>query len=321
MAEDSNDEKPVGSRRILRIAGFFSLFLFSFVIFVYLTFPYEVLKESLAADLSQSTGYAIRIGDLSPALPLGLKAENIEIEAPGGMTLHISSAAARLTLHKIFFGKLAPTLEITSGKGELDIQSTFKVMDLAGGKFVPRQLAFYAKDFPLDEILAFGLSLAGSGPNANPMLAPIVDAIGVSASLQAKSEFDLDLGSPTQSNGFADINLKNALLKLDHPSLGLPNQAFTKAGIKAKVEGGNVVIDKSSGLIAEELEILVSGKITLRPDAMNSQLDLNMSIALNKGLKEKFGFVIDAMTGSASSEGKLTMSVRGPVAQPQVTMF
>jgi type II secretion system protein N len=321
MAEELNGEKPAGSRRIGRFLGFFLVFIFSFVIFVYLTFPYEVLKESLAADLSQSTGYAIRIGDLSPALPLGLKAENIEIEAPGGASLHLSSAAARLTLHKLFLGKVAPNLEIKAGKGAIDVQSTFKVMDLVGGKLVPRQLAFYAKDFPLDEIFAFGLALAGSGPNANPMLAPIVGAIGVSATLQAKSEFDLDLASPTQSNGFAEITLKNALLKLDHPSLGLPNQAFTKAGIKAKVEGGNVVIDKSSGLIADELEILASGKITLRPDAMNSQLDINMSIALNKGLKEKFGFVIDAMTGSATSDGKLTMSVRGPMTQPQVTMF
>lgn len=321
MATESGGIKDWGTKGVLRILGYFTVFLLSFIVFVYLTFPYEVLKESLAADLSQSTGYAIRIGDLSPALPLGMKADEIQVEAPGGATLRVSSAVVKLTLYKLLFGSVSPSLEVKAGKGAFDIEANFRLIDLVGGSLIPHQLAFYAKDFPLDEFMAFGLALATNGPDANPMLAPIVSVIGVSATMQSKSEFDLDLKNPTLSNGFADITLKNAVLKLDHPTLGLPNQEFTKAGIKAKVEGGNVVIDKSSGLVADELEILVSGKIALKPDPMSSQLDLNMSIALNKGLKEKFGFVMDAMAGTVTNEGKLTMQVRGTLEQPTMTMF
>jgi type II secretion system protein N len=322
MAAETENDQKLGTKRFARLFGYFFLFLASFFIFVYLTFPYEVLKESLAADLSQSTGYAIRVGDLSPALPLGIRAENIQIEAPGGAAvLHLASARARLTLHKLFLGKVSPSFELEAGKGNFRVDANFSILDLLKSQFIPRQLSLYAKDFPLDEFMAFGLGVAANGPGANPMLAPIISVIGVSAIMQAKSEFDLDLKNPTLSHGFADITLKNAVLKLDHPTLGLPNQEFKKAGIKATVEGGSVVIDKSSGLVAEELDILMNGKVALRPNPMSSQLDLNMEIALNKGLKEKFGFIIDAMTGSATSEGKLTMQVRGALEEPSVTMF
>ncbi len=65
----------------------------------------------------------------------------------------------------------------------------------------------------------------------------------------------------------------------------------------------------------------MDGRITLKPDALMSLLDLKVIFKLNKGLKEKFGFLMDAMTGSATSEGQLTMQVRGPMQQPAVTTF
>ena len=81
--------------------------------------------------------------------------------------------------------------------------------------------------------------------------------------------------------------------------------------IKAKVENGTIVLDKSSGFVSEELELLPDGKVTLKQAPQVSQLDLKVVFRLNKGLKDKFGFLIDAMTGSATSEGQLTMQVRG----------
>jgi hypothetical protein len=131
----------------------------------------------------------------------------------------------------------------------------------------------------------------------------------------------LDAKNPIQSTGNADLHLTNAVLKLSHPSLGLPDQVFKKALIKAKVENGSVVIDRSSGFIAEELELLADGKVMLRSQPGASQLDMKIIFRLNAGLKEKFGFLIDAMTGSATSEGRLTMQVRGSLDEPAVTTF
>lgn len=310
-----------GSGRTVRIIGYGALFFFSFSFFLFVTFPYEVVKETIAGQLSQATGYSIQMGDLSASIPLGLKAEQIQIEAPSGATLRIASAKVKIAVLKILMGKVSPSLHLRAGNGEFEVDLDFSLLDLARQVVMPRHLSFQARKFPLDDLIDFGLGVAAGGADANPMVAPLLQVIKATATLQAKGEFDLNLKTPTDSTGFADINLTNAVLKLDHPTLGLPNQQFSKALIKAKVEGGSVVIDSSSGLTAEELEFLVNGKVSLRPDPMASMLDLNMEVKLIAGLKDKFGFLIDAVTGSATSEGKLSMQVRGPLKQPTVSMF
>ena len=63
------------TRRTLQFSLMSLLFGFSFTLFLYLTFPYEVLKEAVAAQISKATGYNVQIGDMSVALPLGIKGE------------------------------------------------------------------------------------------------------------------------------------------------------------------------------------------------------------------------------------------------------
>jgi type II secretion system protein N len=307
-----------GMKRTAHIALLVGLFFGSFLLFLFLTFPYEVLKESVAAEISQATGYNIRIGDLSPNLPIGITAEKIRVEPPGGGSpLTLDELTVELGVFKLLLAKLAIDVTVVSGPGELEVETDIGIYSLLGGGILPNQLYLEATNFPIDQIADFGLGLAG-GPGANPMVAPLITALGVSGSLNGKVDFDLNTKNPTQSSGFADLALSKAILKLSHPSLGLPDQEFIKAQIKARVENGTVQLDKSSGFVSEELELLPEGKIVLKPDAFMSQLDLNIVFRLNKGLKERFGFMIDAITGSATSDGQLTMQVRGPMGEPVV---
>ncbi len=311
-------------KRTLHGLGLLALFLVSFVVFLFLTFPYEVLKEAIAAEVSQASGYSIRIGSMSAGFPLGINSENVRIEAPSsGSVLTLKSLDVDIGLLSLLIGNLATDVEMTAGSpaGELDLDVDFSIFDLIGGTPLPKHIALQAKNFPLDEAFAFGLGVAGNGPNANPMLAPLLSAVGISASLNGVMDFNLNARSPTESSGHADLTLAKAVLKLSHPSLGLPDQTFKRAGFKAKVENGSVVLDKTSGLVSDELEVNMDGKITLKPNAAASLLDLKVLIKLNAGLKEKFGFIMDAVTGSATSEGQLTMQVRGPVENPAVTTF
>lgn len=307
---------------ILQILGLIALFLFSFVLFLFLTFPYEVLKESLAAEISQSTGLIVRIGDMSADFPLGMTAEKVKIEAPNGAaSMSFKSLSVDVAVLKLLLGKVAVEVSATEGAGELEVDADFGFIDLIGGQPVPKRFRFQAKSFPLDDLVGFALNNAASSPTANPMVAPLLSAIGVSALLNGKADFALDAKNPTQSTGEMEISLAKAILKLSHPSLGLPDQEFKSAKIGAKVESGNVVFAKNSGFVSDELELLTEGKIALKQQPLASQLDMKVVFRLNKGLKEKFGFLIDAMTGSATSEGQLTMQLRGPMEQPAVTTF
>ncbi len=316
------EEGKSPARLVLQVVALVALFLVSFVLFLFLTFPYEVLKESLAAEISQSTGYIVRIGDMSADFPLGLTAEAVKIEAPtGAASLSFKTLSVDVSVLKFLLGKVSVELSATAGSGEFELDADFGILDLIANQPVPKHFSFVSKNFPLDDIAGFALNNAASSPTANPMVAPLLSAIGVSALLNGKADFSLDAKNPTQSTGEMEISLAKAVLKLSHPSLGLPDQEFKKASIGAKVEAGNVVFAKNSGFVSDELELLTEGKITLKQQPLNSLLDMKVVFRLNKGLKEKFGFLIDAMTGSATSEGQLTMQLRGPMEQPAVTTF
>ena len=94
-----------------------------------------------------------------------------------------------------------------------------------------------------------------------------------------------------------------------------------KALIKAKVENGTFILDPSSGIVSDELQLNPEGKITLKSQADASLLDMKIVFKLDRGLKEKFGFLIDAASGNASADGQLTMQVRGPLSGPAVSIF
>jgi hypothetical protein len=48
---------------------------------------------------------------------------------------------------------------------------------------------------------------------------------------------------------------------------------------------------------------------------------MKVGFKLNKGLKEKFGFLMDAMLGRSSGDGQLTMQLLGSLDNPQVSTF
>ncbi len=306
----------------IKVTLLVGLFIASFILFVFMTFPYEVLKESLSAEISQSTGYTVRIGKLSSNFPVGLHASNIKVDSPQSTTtLTLSSLDVDVSLLRLFLGKVGADVTLTSGTGVIELGGSLGILDLINGITVPNRVTFFAKDFPLDQAVSFGLAIAANGPDANPMVAPLISAIGFTGNLNGKMDFKLDGKNPTLSTGSAAFNLTKAQLKLSHPSLGLPDQDLVKADIAAKVEAGSMVFDPKSGFVSDELELLTEGKIVLKPDLFGSMMDMKIVFKLDKTMKEKFGFIIDAVTGNSTNEGQLTMQVRGPVDQPAVTTF
>jgi type II secretion system protein N len=308
--------------RIGRYVGFTVFFFISFFCFLYLTFPYEVLKESLSQDLGQMTGYDIRIGKMSPSLPLGMKLEKISISKAGSSNvLSLDEVKVKVSVLSLFVGRLSPSLTLNSGKGSLEVNLGLAIFDLVGGNPIPRFGALKAQNLSLDQFISFLLASLSSGPGADPLIGPFLGNLAVLGSLNGMLEFELDEKNATQSIGKVDLSLANAVLKMDHDSLGFPNLVFKPAGIKAKIQNGNLQVDESSGFYSDDLKIQTLGKIILKPNLTASQLDLQFVIQLDKDLKEKIGFVLDAIRGTATADGKLTIQVRGPLSQPVVNNF
>ena len=78
------------TRRTLQITLMTLLFGFSFTLFLFLTFPYEVLKEAVAAQISKATGYNVQIGDMSAAFH---NLRVAETHLPSGSLIELSEDA------------------------------------------------------------------------------------------------------------------------------------------------------------------------------------------------------------------------------------
>ena len=305
-------------KRFARIFSLVALFLVSFVVFSYLTFPYEVLKEAIATKLSEGTGQTIRIGDMGPKLPIGIEAENVTVIPSQGPGINIDKIVARIGILSLLIGKFNATAAVETGGGTADLDINFSIFDLINQEVVPEDLSFQAVNFPLDGIATYGISMAANGPGANPMVAPLLSAIGVTGKLTGDLNLDLDTTNPTLSSGQLELRLLNSSLRLSDKALGFKDQNFSKALFKADVKNGQLVVDKESGLVADELFIDLNGRIKLDKYIARSETEIDVAIRLAGALKNEFGFIIDAATGSLK-DGQMILKLRGPLGSLQQT--
>ncbi len=253
-------------KKPLEILSLVGLFLFSFVLFLYLTFPYEVLTEKVSVELSGATGYSVRIGGISPRLPIGAEIKDIKIESKDGSSrLHFTNVEADIGLFSLLLGQISPKVEIKSGGGVINVEMDLGILDLLNRSHFPKYVSLDAKKFPLADLIRFGLGTMDA--SSNP-IAGLLSNIGLIAKLNGKVEFDLDSKKPTQSVGEVNLNLTDALLVLSHPMVGLEDQKFNKAKIQAKVENGKVHIKKTSMFVSKFMHGFV-GTVSTPPFQVN----------------------------------------------------
>ena len=288
-----------------------------FVFFFYLSFPYVVLKELVSSEILNRTGFSVRMEDLSPSLPLGIKATTIKMTPPGSSkSFELATAYAHISILSLLIGNLGIDLEFVSapkGSLQLDIQySLFSLM--TGSQSLPHKIRMIARDFKLDDVSHFALNTMAAGEAVNPLLQPVLKGMGLNAKLDGQIKLNLDYQTPSQSSGMVDITLKDALLKLSDPSLGLPDQKFSAARIKMNAENGLVKIDDISKFVSDEISLEFKGKVNLKKPISGSELDLNIPLKISGGLREKFGFLLDAMAGGVPRNGELKINLKGPLA-------
>ena len=187
---------------------------------------------------------------------------------------------------------------------------------LGGGNIIPSRIELDSQNFRVDDLAAFALSAMASGSDVNPLLGPVLQGIGFSGKLDGAIDLSIDTSAPQQSAGTIKIKFKDAVLKLSDPSLGLPDQQFSKAGIQAALNNGVLVIDKGAGFESDELTLSAGGSVAVKSPLSGSQLQLEILVKLQKSLAEKFGFLLDAFSGGAAQNGELRLQVKGPLSQP-----
>ena len=301
-------------------SGYVLLFVVSFIFFLYLTFPYGVLKESMAAFISKQAGLDIHIGELRPSLPLGFDMTDVTL-APvgGGPVLELKEVQIDFSMLNLLFGAIAINLDLLDkDRGEFEASVKFSLIDLLKKNFMPYKIAFDANKFGIGQFIAFGLNRMAMNPNnpAGQLFTPLLDQMKIVGKMQGEASFFLDVGNLSESTGSVDLKLADAALKLENASLDMADQTFSKAAFKANMASGNLTITKDSGFHTQELMLDFSGDAKLKPQIGQSLLNFNIGFRLDKGLKDKFGFIIDAKGGT---DGAIRINIKGTVDRPNVT--
>lgn len=305
-------------RKLLGPIGYTSLFFLSFFFFVYLTFPYTILKEAVTARVARETGLDIRIDEFGPVLPVGFEARKVSIGSmAGGPTIQVQNAEVRLSLLNLLIGRIGVSVDLeTKGGGTLDLYGRIGLMQLLLDKnFMPSRVELEAESFPIGPIVGFMLAKQANSPDTNPMISGLLTQIGLDGNLAGAVDLDIDPSNLADSNGKIDLQLKDSKLTISDPSLNLADQTFKKAIIKANVGGGTFKIADASGFHTQEMLIDLGGQVGLKNQLERSVMDLQMSLKLEEGLKDQFGFVLDMAGGSG---GAVKFEVKGTVGNPNV---
>jgi len=121
------------TRQILKWVGYVSFYVFSLLVFGYLTFPYNRLGDRIVQEFnSKQTGpkpMRLKLGDVSSYWLGGVEAENITFTSPGEpdeegkpgkpKVLKIDSAHASVSLLRLLVGSLRISFGANAFGGEL----------------------------------------------------------------------------------------------------------------------------------------------------------------------------------------------------------
>ena len=293
---------------------------FGFIFFLYLSFPYDILKESVAVDISKAIGINVAIEELEPSLLIGAEAKNVKLNTYDGKTLTIPSIQANLSILSLFAGKVGIKVRLRDKKsGTLDVFVSMGIMEMISpSEFqLPSDFDLSANRFEFGEIVNFVTKMVAGKSSTNPLLKPVLEKITFGGNLVGAVELNLNAEDFSRSTGAIDLKINGGKVDFD-PSFSIPDQVFEKAGIKLVFKGGNIILDPSSRFKSPGIDIALTGKIIQKSRIDKSLADISIKIDLFQKLKDQFGFIVNAVTG-ASTGGSLKIRISGPLTPaPQI---
>lgn len=303
-------------KRIWNILFYVFVGIVSFIFFLYLSFPYEVLKERLTIFVNDQSGLNIQIKELEPSLPLGLKLEGVKILNQDSYGIEFKSVSLNLAVFPLLIGNAAVKFEATDNKGgTFESYTSVGLFAILAGKYpiLPKTLEVDAVDFNIGPLIDFALNQSANAPGVDLMLKPWLESVSLSGKLNANIELDLDSSDLNKSKGEAKISLKGAVLKSLNKNLPIPDQVFSKALISGALSNGKLLVAGGSGLESNDLQLTLSGNIKQKPVLMQSVIEFFIGIKLGKPLQSQFGIIMDAMA-KKETKGELNLHIKGALS-------
>lgn len=302
------------------------LFALFFLFFVYISFPYTVVKELLTNIVNNNNGMGMRleIESLSPHLGGGVTARGVQIRfgsgSDGGFTL--GDVEVDLEIWRLLTGKVGVVVTIVAPDGgEIEVGGAAGIWGVVTGNPTISRVSFEAVDFVIDRLFGVVLSHAG-GAAVGPTWAPLLAGVALSGKLGGEMDMTLGGGSMSQADGALNFNLAQAKLKNQDPPIELE---FQKAQVALRCDRGECVLDKDVGLQSSGLSIILNGKVTFKDPVPTSPIDATVQVALKDAILEDFGNAVElALMASGNAgglrDGTFGLQLRGTLGQMTQTV-
>ena len=282
-----------------------AVFLFSFVLFAYISFPKKILRDRIVHEISnlqvlKTRGVLVSINSVDTIFPIGLRFKGIKLSQPGAylyqksssevprpVTMRFRQLDVSLNLFSLFLGNLNSEVTLQDGRsGDLAVEVGISILDLIASNPVPNLLRFDAKNFNLDQYADVAVYLAAqmlkadskrSGDYKLKIVADLLEKSGFKGNLNSASRLTFDSSNLRNSSGKIDIRITKGVVALGFK--GVRTQVFKKADVVATLSSGNLTLSPKTLIESNELVVKLSGRLSQKKILSRSQL--NFKAVLN----------------------------------------
>ena len=308
----------------MRYLGYFLLFIVSFKIFLIVTFPFNVLKESLLIELNRSTGLNASAKEMSLSFPVGVELHDVSLNNTAGNQLQFAIIDVTLNPLRILLGQLSADLTIQDeDKNPLSVSTSFNLSQLltaarSGKPVFPTYLQITADQYRLGSLANYALQTYANSPKANQLVAPLIQQISLKGQLVSNTTLNLSNDDLANSSGEIKLNIENFSFAIDSPDLDLEEQQFKTANVSAALTEGTLSFTEDSAFTAQDIAVKINGEISLKTPIFSSIMALKVPVQIKGALQDQFGFLISSILGGGS-DGLIPLQIRGTFARPHVS--
>lgn len=292
--------------RLLRLLAYFFFFTLCFVFFLYLLFPYDLIKSRLIAAVQQQLGgqTEVNIESFKPYRFSGLVLKGLEVRLldPAGpkQLLKIQEGRGRVSLFSLIFGKPQVSFVIKTGKGELS--------------------GSYAQGKESDDL---SLDLTSVDLASFPLLAQTL-SVPLSSQIDGTVELALDKQRWIRSSGKVDLDFLN--LNIAETELSFQGEPFVmpqltlakgrKSGLQATLSKGVLSLE-ALRFEGGDLGLQLAGKVLLSEQFADYRLNLTGNFSASEKLNRALPFLF-IVEKQKQPDGTYPLSLSGRVARPSV---
>lgn len=292
--------------KAVRFFGYSLLFGVSFFFFLYLMFPYEILKDRLILELERmlGSGTEVSLVGLTPHYFSGVRLKGLKVvyheQNTPSPVLSIDRAELRISLLSALLGNPRLSFQVKAGAGELR----------GSGK-------------QSDGMLNLDLELRDLDVGAFPILASRY-GLKLGSRIDGAVELLYDQGNTMRSSGkanltFRSLALEESSLPMSGSSIDLPAVQIAKgrdSRIRASLGKGVITLEEfrfSGG----DLSLDLQGKIFLSSELLNTRLNINGSFSDSPKLSQALPFLF-IVEKQKRPDGSYPLAISGRFEKPSI---